>query len=221
MLLLKAFFRPQSSFEKAFLRTLGSTSTTKPSRVLIASIGNPEPAYSGSRHNVGHYLLDKLTKAYWPGFGNFDPRNGIDGLMKRTSDHELENVTFFMSCLTYMNIQGPEICKAWNSFKKVYRGHPTALVIIHDELQIPLGKVQVRRINTSARGHNGLRSIDNSIGKSYTKVAVGIGKPMNKDISDYVLSKFSEEELYILNNDVLPRVSSIILDMSDGKYDLF
>lgn len=117
-----------------------------------------------------------------------------------------------------MNLQGSPISKVWNHFRQQHPQSSSALVILHDEIQIPLGKVQVRRQNTSARGHNGLRSIDKAIGPKYTKIGIGIGKPNHSAIDRFVLSKFSLSELLTLSELSVPQVEAVIEEMLKGKY---
>lgn len=181
------------------------------SSVVIASIGNPSPQYDGTRHSVGHWVLDEVKEKYWKDFSRFSGASGVEIATSETNP----NVLLAKSIKSYMNLQGKPISKFWQKHKKDAR-----LVIVHDELQIPLGKVQIRRRNTSARGHNGLRSIDNSMGNDYTKIAIGIGKPAAKHdlVSDYVLSKFTKNEMDVLREVTIPRVAQILEEMSQGKH---
>lgn len=187
----------------------------KPPAILFASIANPVPQYSGTRHNVGNWALEEILKK----------RTDIPPLkssLKYRGFHASEcpslNCDFLKSTLSFMNLQGRPIGKAWNQFQKSYPGHSTALVILHDEIEIAPGKVQVRRQNTSARGHNGLRSIDKTVGPGYTKIGIGVGKSDTLPVDKHVLSKFTPEELELLTEKSLPQVDSIISDMLQGKY---
>lgn len=184
--------------------------------VVVASIGNPSPQFDGSRHSVGHWVLDEVRNTYWTNFPQFSTVfSNYELSTVSTGDHS--NVVLVKSSNSYMNIQGKPIAKLWQKYSK----KDVSLVIVHDELQIPLGKVQIRRRKTSARGHNGLRSIDSVIGNDYTKIAVGIGKPAKGPpnlISDYVLSKFSRDELDVLRTVTVPKVVEILDEMSHGKH---
>lgn len=129
----------------------------------------------------------------------------------------MPNVTLAKSTDSYMNLQGSPIGRAWQKFQHDHKGQPCELVIVHDEIQVALGKVQIRRKRTSARGHNGLRSIDRAVGNEYTKIAVGIGKPAG-DVADYVLSKFDRAQLEVLETITVPRVMEIVEEMAQGKH---
>lgn len=183
------------------------------SKVIVASIGNPSPQYDGTRHSVGHWILDVVRENYWTDFTKFSGSGGIDTAYSSEGNHQ--NVLLAKSVKSYMNLQGKPISKLWQKYSK----NNPCLVVIHDELQIPLGKVQIRRRNTSARGHNGLRSIDKAMGNDYSKIAIGIGKPAAKHlVSDYVLSKFTKSELEILREVTIPRVVEVLEEMSRGKH---
>lgn len=163
---------------------------------------------------MGHWILDEVREKYWSEFANFSGSGGIETAAASSGDHN--NVLLAKSVKSYMNLQGKPISKLWQKYNR----NNACLVVVHDELQLPLGKVQIRRRNTSARGHNGLRSIDGAMGNDYTKIAIGIGKPAAKHIlvSDYVLSKLTNDELQILREVAVPRVVTILEEMSRGKH---
>lgn len=187
----------------------------KPPAILFAAIGNPVPQYAGTRHNVGVWALDEVVKAREDSPSFLTSPRFRDFSVSEPPDL---NCIFLKSTKSYMNLQGKPVLKAWLEFKKAYANYSTALVILHDEIQIPLGKIQVRRQNTSARGHNGLRSIDKAIGPTYTKIGIGVGKPENVPVDKHVLSKFSSDELDILREKSMPQVLRIIEEMLGGKH---
>ncbi|ODQ79363.1 hypothetical protein BABINDRAFT_161769 [Babjeviella inositovora NRRL Y-12698] len=124
----------------------------------------------------------------------------------------------FVRTQSYMNVSGAPISRIWNAVKQLKLPQVSSLVVIHDELSIPVGKVQVRKQFTSARGHNGLRSISENIGGGYTKIGIGIGKPTNGEVADYVLTRFNKQDLATIEMDTIPQVVSIIEDMKMGRY---
>lgn len=187
----------------------------KPPAILFAAIANPVPQYSGTRHNVGNWALEEVLKNRTdiPPFKLALKYRGF-----QVSECASLNCVFLLSTLSFMNLQGRPIAKAWQQFQKEYAGHSTALVIIHDEIEIAPGRVTVRKQNTSARGHNGLRSIDKTVGPGYTKIGVGIGKSDRLSVDKHVLSKFTSDELELLTEKSLPQVDTIISEMLQGKY---
>lgn len=197
-----------------------NTGSGKSPYLMIASIGNPEPQYTNSRHSVGHWVLDTLIQSHWKNFHSFKKHRNISrGVYSLSEDDNFSNVFLYKSNETFMNLQGDPIYANWSLIRRVKsEDHNPALVVIHDEIQLPLGKIQVRRQGTSARGHNGLRSIDGVMGQNYTKIAVGVGKPPNKYVAEYVLAKFKKPELEVLTYDVMPQIVEVLEDMSRGRY---
>lgn len=100
-----------------------------------------------------------------------------------------------------MNVSGPAVATAWKTFLRDLPNEDRArakLVIVHDELESPLGKIKVK-IGGSARGHNGLKSCVSSLGgMASTRIGVGIGRPESResrDVANYVLKKMSMMEV--------------------------
>lgn len=161
--------------------------------LFVCSIGNPEPQYKGTRHNVGHRVMDQLIHNYWK-----------DHLYKEGSyyySRKYPNLVLFKSDSTLMNLQGKTMSKHFQQFHKQSR-----LIVLHDDLERDLGKFQVRKSGTSSRGHNGLKSIDGVYKDRYSKIAIGIGRPTSKTVTNYVLLKFDAKEQEVLDFDVIPKV---------------
>ena len=107
-----------------------------------------------------------------------------------------------------MNVSGPAVAAAWKTFlRDLPNEHRTRakLIIVHDELESPLGKIKVK-IGGSARGHNGLKSCVSSLGgMAFTRIGVGIGRPESResrDVANYVLKKMSVMEVQKVNQGV-------------------
>ncbi len=120
-----------------------------------------------------------------------------------------------------MNVSGPAVATAWKAF---LNGLPNAhrsnakLVVVHDELESPLGKIKVKH-GGSARGHNGLKSVTSSLGgMEYSRIGVGIGRPVSresKDVANYVLRKMSPVEVQKVSDGVDMLVVDLV-KMRDG-----
>jgi len=143
-------------------------------------------------------VLDEMLKAY-----SFD-------YIKKEDNYELGKVyfdktaLFFLKPLTFMNLSGivlPEVL----SFLEL---KVTELIVIYDDVALPLGKIRIRT-NGSSGGHNGVRSIINSLGtQNFSRLRVGIGpKPSNISLTDYVLSKFEKAE-----HETLKKILKISVD---------
>jgi len=156
---------------------------------LICGLGNPGRKYVNTRHNVGFDLIEKLLDKY-----NFSS-------LKKDKQKELYSGKIgtynciLMKPLTYMNLSGIPVKKILN----FYKINKNKLYIIHDDLDLEISKVKIK-IGGGNGGHNGLVSIDDAIGKNYNRIRIGIDHPGSKTlVSSYVLSKFSKDEIKIID----------------------
>ena len=151
---------------------------------LLVGLGNPGPKHAGHRHNVGFQIVDEIAQHYhcssWSQKFNADVSTGqIDG----------EKV-LLCKPQTYMNCSGQAVGEAL----RYYKIEPDHVVVFYDELDLPLGKVRVKQGGGSG-GHNGIKDIDQHIGKDYWRVRFGIDHPGHKDrVTSYVLSDFGKDE---------------------------
>lgn len=149
---------------------------------LIVGLGNPETKYNNTRHNYGFLVLDKLAN------------NWSDKKQLHCQISKIDNAILCRP-LTYMNNSGQAV-KAVASYYKVTIDE---IIVIHDDLDLPLGQIKTGVFSSSA-GHNGIKSIQEVVGKDFIRIRLGIGRPTNnqQDIPDYVLEKFSSAELKII-----------------------
>tara|TARA_B100000686_G_scaffold168066_1_gene175489 strand:+ start:614 stop:1210 length:597 start_codon:yes stop_codon:yes gene_type:complete len=158
--------------------------------LLLAGLGNPGAKYSSNRHNVGFMAIDAIAeKNKFPLF-----REQLGGLMCR-GRIELEDVILFKPS-SYMNESGQPVGAVVRFFKLSL----SQIWIIHDDLDIEPGRVRVK-VGGGTGGHNGLKSIDSHIGRDYSRLRIGIGRPpRDGDVSNYVLSDFKSDDLSWLDN---------------------
>ena len=146
----------------------------------VIGLGNPA-GYERSRHNVGKIFLDSLTDD-WESV-----QEGSMGVYK-------ELILFKTN--TFMNVNGPPV----KSFLKRARIGLEEIIVACDDVDLVLGKVKVKN-EGSASGHNGLRSLISSLGTNkFRRLKIGISRPTSSEISDYVLSNFSNTELALLTS---------------------
>ncbi|NLK63494.1 MAG: aminoacyl-tRNA hydrolase [Tissierellia bacterium] len=150
---------------------------------IIAGLGNPGREYTSTRHNSGYmaieYLAEKLNvKLNKLKFNSVYGETSING----------EKV-MLVKPVTYMNRSGLAI----GEIVKFYKIPTEALIVIYDDIDIPLGTLRIRP-NGSAGTHNGMRSIISSIGSEFPRIRIGIGRNEEMDLADYVLQKFSPSE---------------------------
>ena len=149
---------------------------------LIVGLGNIGEKYQLTRHNVGFMVIDEITKNL--ATSNINNSNFQSTLLK-------SGYNLFSKPTTYMNNSGIAV----HSIKEYYKIDLENIIVIHDDIDLPFGTVKFK-IGGGHGGHNGLRSIDAHIGKEYTRVRIGVGKPQDKaDVANYVLNNFSKEEL--------------------------
>jgi PTH1 family peptidyl-tRNA hydrolase len=153
--------------------------------LLVVGLGNPGGEYAKTRHNVGWMVVDELARRHGGSF-----RSKFSG---RLGEIRLEGLRLaLLKPETYMNESGRSVAAAARFFKV----EPGALVIVHDDVDLPTGRLQVR-LGGGLAGHNGLRSIAQALGgPDFLRVRIGVGRPGRGDprpVADYVLSEFEPE----------------------------
>lgn len=154
----------------------------------LVGLGNPGSKYANHRHNAGFMVIDLLAER----FGNPSFSKKFHGLTTKI-DMDGEPVVL-LKPETYMNESGRSVQAAMAFYKLA----PEKVVVLHDELDLPTGHVRIKQAGGHG-GHNGLRSIDNAIGKNYWRIRLGIDHPGHKDrVHSYVLSDFSSKEREVI-----------------------
>jgi PTH1 family peptidyl-tRNA hydrolase len=153
---------------------------------LIAGLGNHGSKYHNTKHNFGFLLADELINKF-----KFESK-GIKFNAELFGGEINNHKILLIKPQTFMNLSGLSI-QAFTSFYKIPL---EKVIILHDDLDLELVRIKTK-IGGGNAGHNGLKDIDSRIGKNYTRIRLGIGRPENPayEISDFVLSKFNSEEL--------------------------
>lgn len=165
---------------------------------LIIGLGNPGTAYTGTRHNVGFDALDELaTKLGWiDKLAKFNALARekffgltLDGTVGRSGGGD-EKV-LLLKPLTYMNLSGKAVSAAMGFYQLAI----TDIMVVLDDLALPVGKIRIRAGGSSG-GHNGLKDIERVLGSDqYPRLRIGIDPtPPRMAGKDYVLQKFSTEQ---------------------------
>jgi PTH1 family peptidyl-tRNA hydrolase len=154
--------------------------------LLVAGLGNPGREYERTRHNVGWLVADELANRYGGSF-----RSKFSGRLAETRLDDLRLA--LLKPETYMNESGRSLAAAARFFKV----EPSALVVVHDDVDLEPGRLQAR-LGGGLAGHNGLRSIAQALGTNdFLRLRIGVGRPGRGDrrpVADYVLSPFEPEE---------------------------
>ena len=152
--------------------------------LLLVGLGNPNPNNSSNRHNVGFLVIDAINEK----FKLSKQKPKFKGLL--TTGKINEQKVFAIKPLTFMNSSGICIKELIDYFKINVKD----VFVFHDDMDIDLGKVKVKFGGSNA-GHNGIDSIDKNIGKSYSRIRIGIGRPKkNSTSNEHVLDNFSGDE---------------------------
>ena len=152
--------------------------------LLLVGLGNPSPNNSNNRHNVGFLVIDAINEK----FKLSKQKPKFKGLL--TTGNINEHKVFAIKPLTFMNSSGICIKELIEYFKIDVKD----VFVFHDDMDIDIGKVKVKFGGRNA-GHNGIDSIDKNIGKNYSRVRIGIGRPKkNSTGTDHVLDNFSNDE---------------------------
>lgn len=158
--------------------------------MVVAGLGNPGPAYARTRHNAGAMLIERLADRLG------SPISRERG-QARTADARIDSTSVKLAIpTTFMNVSGPPIARLVSKA----RIRPEKLLVCHDELDLPLGRVRLK-IGGGSGGHRGIDSVASSIrSKDFLRLRIGIGRPpVGVDSSDFVLQKFSPDEIEILD----------------------
>ncbi|MBI2387607.1 MAG: aminoacyl-tRNA hydrolase [Elusimicrobia bacterium] len=148
---------------------------------LVVGLGNPGPEYEKTRHNVGFRLADRLVgeaDSFWKDF------KGL-GIAAKSGD------LWVAKPMTFMNLSGEFVQK----FAAYHNIALEDILIVYDELAIPLGKIRIRK-NGSAGGQNGMKSIISHFGtENISRLRIGIGpQPEKVSATNFVLGKFNKSE---------------------------
>lgn len=165
-------------------RVRGAVASSEPVTALVVGLGNPGPEYRHTRHNVGFMVVEKLAARWRLRWDR--PRNQSRRAVGRVGERHIE----VMEPLTYMNLSGAPVARA----VACYGLSPRDLLVVHDDVDLPFGRLRLRP-SGSAAGHRGVQSVIDALGtKEFPRLRVGIGRPDDEGVRDFVLSTFAPDE---------------------------
>ena len=167
---------------------------------LIVGLGNPGNEYNNTRHNIGFMVIDK----YLLKNNIFDLKEKFGGLYV---DVKIKNEKIlFLKPQEYINLSGDVIKR----FVEYYKIDISDILVINDDLDLNIGNFKLKSSGSSA-GHNGLKNIELNLGtKEYKRLKIGISNNKSIDTKNYVLSKFSADEMKLVDNII--NLSTDIID---------
>ncbi len=178
--------------------------------LLFVGLGNPTPNSENNRHNIGFKIIDAINQK----FNLSKQKPKFKGLL--TTGNINNKKIYAIKPLTFMNNSGTCIRELLEYFKIDAEN----VIVFHDDFDIDFGKIKAKFGGSSA-GHHGVESIDKFIGKEYSRVRIGVGKPKIKlAITDYVLKNFDEEEMEELQK-IITNITDSLSMLLDKKLDLF
>lgn len=178
--------------------------------IIIAGLGNPGKEYVNTRHNVGFMAIDALASKYGIDV-NEKKHKAIIG--KGTINGQK---VILAKPQTFMNLSGESLRELVDYYKPEVE---TQVIVVYDDITLDVGGIRVRK-KGSAGGHNGMKSIIAHLGtENFQRVRVGIGeKPARMDLADWVLSRFSKEDLAVLEDSLGEAVDAVTM-LTEGGID--
>lgn len=182
---------------------------------LIVGLGNPESDYAKTRHNMGFNVINKLAKEY-----------GIEVSRKKfNSEYEKAIIegqkVILVKPQTFMNLSGEAVIQ----FADFYKIGLDKIIIIYDDIDIEPGKIRIRK-SGSPGSHNGMKSVVHHLkNENFTRIRVGIGRPNDQNMIEYVIGNVPEEEMELLDSGVEKAKDAIVellkngIDSSMNKYN--
>lgn len=157
---------------------------------LVVGLGNPGETYEGTRHNLGFMVLDRLAARHGTAV-DVKKKKSMVGRIKLGKERVM-----LLKPQTFVNLSG-EAVLYMASFLRVM---PENIIVVCDDINLPLGKIRVRRYGSSG-GHNGVKSLIQFLrSDNFPRVRIGIGSPKEgEELEKFVLGKFTPEELEVIN----------------------
>lgn len=176
-------------------------------KTIIAGLGNPGRSYEQTRHNVGYKTVDALIDRWQTGPMQKSGKVLLTRLIRE--DREL----LLVKPLSYMNNSGNAVKGIFEKSKQDL----DSMIVIHDDLDLPIGRLRIRK-NGGSGGHKGVQSIiDHLKTKDFIRIRIGIDKPVDtNEVTDYVLTPFAKNEKNILKNVIERAVLGVESILSEG-----
>lgn len=177
---------------------------------LLVGLGNPEPKYDRTRHNVGFAAIDALSKSWQVPLSEQRKFKGEYGEGTAIAGQKIR----LLKPLTYMNRSGEAVQAVTNWYKL----DPSSVLAIYDDMDLPVGRIRLR-LSGSAGGHNGMKSLVSHLGtQQFPRLRVGIGRPKPSDTGSvsHVLGKFSPSESEIVSEVLYLIRDAIEVSLKDG-----
>lgn len=176
---------------------------------LIVGLGNPEPKYDKTRHNIGFDAVDELAQVWQM---PLKENKRFQGLFAEGVTPGGEKIRL-LKPLTYMNRSGQSV----RAVVDWYKLQPKSVLVIYDDMDLPIGRLRIR-LSGSAGGHNGMKSIIAHLGsQDFPRLRIGIGKSDGKkETISHVLGKFNPTETQVITEILYISVKAIEFSFKEG-----
>jgi PTH1 family peptidyl-tRNA hydrolase len=176
---------------------------------LIVGLGNPEPKYDKTRHNIGFDAVDELAQVWQM---PLKENKRFQGLFAEGVTPGGEKIRL-LKPLTYMNRSGQSV----RAVVDWYKLQPKSVLVIYDDMDLPVGRLRIR-LSGSAGGHNGMKSIIAHLGsQDFPRLRIGIGKSdAKKESISHVLGKFNSTETQVITEILYTSVKAIEFSFKEG-----
>ncbi len=174
---------------------------------LLVGLGNPGSEYTRTRHNAGWLALDAFARMYHASEWRLDKKNQSEVADCLIGGEKV----LLVKPQTFMNLSGDAVQR----ITSYYKIEPHHIIVVHDDLDFPLGTARLQ-FDRSAAGHNGVQDIIDKLGtQAFSRVRIGIGPKPTQDVEgrDFVLARFTAEELSTLSgglDKIFESVTSVI-----------
>jgi PTH1 family peptidyl-tRNA hydrolase len=176
---------------------------------IVAGLGNPGRDYADTRHNLGWIAVDAFARRHGLAWRE-QPR--FEAEVARW-DRSQGSSVWFVKPLTFMNDSG----RSLGAFLHFHKVEPAQLAVVYDDLTLDLGLVKVTH-RGSAGGHNGVASVIEHLGPGFARYRLGIGpkQPPQMDLKDFVLGKFTSDQLQLVQQNLENTLNGLDLLLSHG-----
>lgn len=175
---------------------------------LIVGLGNPEPKYDRTRHNIGFAAVDALAHSWKISLSENRRLQGMFGEGSGVYGNKIR----LLKPLTYMNLSGQAI----RAVTDWYKLPPESVLVIYDDMDLPIGKIRLR-LSGSAGGHNGMKSAISHLGtQNFPRLRIGIGRTNNQEAISHVLGRFSTTETQLMSKVLQLIVEAVELSLKQG-----
>jgi len=177
---------------------------------IIVGLGNPGKKYEATRHNMGFMTIDEIAR-----IKKVSVKETGEGYLSGSSNTEGEEV-ILAKPMTYMNRSGEAVKRLLAD----YKGNHEDLVVIHDDMDMALGRVRIKTKGGHG-GHNGVSSIIERIGTNrFIRIKIGIGRRAGVDPADFVLGRFDSDEIAVVDDSVRKAAETALHLVSNNIKDL-